>query len=135
LVGNLIYLMLTRPNIAYAVGVGSHHMQNPKKPHLKSVKKILQYVKGTLDYGILYQKYGVCQIMGYYNANYARDCDLRRSITGYVFSLGSGAVSWCSKRQSTMSLPMTEAKYRAAAMAAHENMWLTQLLKDLRQPI
>jgi hypothetical protein len=121
MVGSLIYLTLTRPDITYVVGVASHHMQNPKKPHLEVVKKILRYVKSTLDYDILYQKDGVCQITGYCDADYARDCDTRRSTTGYVFSLGSGAVSWCSKRQPTVSLSTTEAEYRAAVMAARES--------------
>jgi hypothetical protein len=60
MVSSLIYLTLTRPDITYVVGVASRHMQNPKKPHLEAVKKILRYVKGTLDYGILYHKDGVC---------------------------------------------------------------------------
>jgi hypothetical protein len=55
--------------------------------------------------------------------------------TCYVFSLGSGAVSWCNKRQPTVSLSTTKAEYRAPAMAAQESMWLTRLLQDLRQPV
>jgi hypothetical protein len=110
-------------------------MQNPKKPYLESAKKILWYVKGTLDYGTLYQKDGVCQVMSYYDADYAGDYDTRRSTTGYVFSLGSRAVSWCSKRQPTISLPTMEAEYRVAAMLVHKNTWLTRRLKDLHQPV
>ena len=93
LVGSLLYLTLTRPDISYAVGVVSRHMQNPKKPHLEAVKRILRYVKGTLDYGILYQKGGECQVVGYCDADYAGDCDTRRSTTSFVYSIGSGAVS------------------------------------------
>jgi hypothetical protein len=81
-------------------------------------------VKGTLDYDILYQKYGVCQVTSYYDADYAGDYDTRRS-TDYVFSLGIGAVSWYSKRQSIMSLSTTKAENKAAAMAAQESTWLT----------
>jgi hypothetical protein len=135
MVGSLIYLTLTRPDITYAVGIASRHMQNPKKPQLEAVKNILRYVKSTLDYDILYQKDKVCQITGYCDADYAGDYDTRRSTTGYVFSLGSGAVSWCSKRQPTVSLLTTEAEYRATAMAAQESTWLTRLLQDLRQPV
>ncbi|XP_039142881.1 uncharacterized mitochondrial protein AtMg00810-like [Dioscorea cayenensis subsp. rotundata] len=135
LVGSLIYLTLTRPDLAYAVGVASRYMQNPKKPHLEAVRRILRYLKGTTDYGILYRKGEGCQVTGYCDADYAGDCDTRRSTTGYIFSLGSGAVSWCSKRQPTVSLSTTEAEYRAAAMAAQESTWLMQLLRDLHQPI
>ncbi|XP_057540751.1 uncharacterized mitochondrial protein AtMg00810-like [Amaranthus tricolor] len=134
LVGSLLNLTLTRPDIAYAVGVVSRHMQNPKKPHLEAVKRILRYVKGTLDYGILYQKGGECQVVGYCDADYAGDYDTRRSTIGFVFSIGSEAVSWCSKRQPTVSLSTTEAEYRATTMAAQESTWMTHLLKDLHQP-
>lgn len=89
LVGSLIYLTLTRPDIAYAVGVVSRFMQNPKKPHFR---RILRYMKGTLDYGLLYKKGEQCKIVGYCDADYAGDHDTRRSTTGNVFRLGLGAV-------------------------------------------
>lgn len=134
LVGSLIYLTLTRPDISYPVGVMSRYMQNPKKSHLEAVRRILRYVKNTLDYGVLYKKGGDCKLTGYCDADYAGDHDTRRSTTSYVFMLGSGAISWCSKRQPTVSLSTTEAEYRAAAMAAQESTWLVQLLEDLHQP-
>ncbi|KAK2967198.1 hypothetical protein RJ640_022454 [Escallonia rubra] len=91
------------------VGEMRRYMHNPKKLQLEAVRGILRYVKG--------------------------DHDTRRSTIGYVFTLGSGAVSWCSKRQPTVSLSTTEAEYRAAAMAAQESTWILQLLEDLHQPI
>ncbi|KAM1630317.1 hypothetical protein ACFX2K_018465 [Malus domestica] len=135
LVGSLIYLTLTRPDISYAVGVMSRYMQNPKKPHLEAVRRILRYVKSTIDYGLLYKKGEDCKLVGYCDADYAGDHDTRRSTTGYVFKLGSETISWCSKRQPTVSLSTTEAEYRAAAMAAQENAWLVQLMSDLHQPV
>ncbi|XP_039129073.1 secreted RxLR effector protein 161-like [Dioscorea cayenensis subsp. rotundata] len=135
LVGILIYLTLTRPDLVYAFGVASRYMQNPKKAHLEAAWPILRYLKGTTDYDILYRKGEGCQVTGYCDADYAGDCDSRRSTTGYIFSLGSGVVSWCSKRQTTVSLSTTEVKYRAAAMAAQKSTWLMQLLRDLHQPI
>ena len=133
LVGSLIYLTLTRPDISYAVGVASRYMQQPKKPHLEAVRRMLRYVKDTINYGLLYKKGDEVKIVGYCDADYAGDHDTRRSTTGYVFMLGSGVVSWCSKRQPTVSLSTTEAEYRAAAMAAQESTWLMQLMKDLHQ--
>ena len=133
LVGSLIYLTLTRPDIAYAVGVASRYMQNPKKHHLEAARRILRYVKGTLDFGLFYKKGDSCKVTGYCDADYVGDHDTRRSTTGYVFSLGSGVISWCSKRQPTVSLSTTEAEYRAAAMAAQESTWLMQMMKDLHQ--
>lgn len=133
LVGSLIYLTLSRPDISYAVGVASRYMSTPKKPHLDAIRRILRYVKGTLNYGILYKKTKKCQVIGYCDADYAGDCDTRRSTTGYLFSLGSGAITWCSKRQPTVALSSTEAEYRSAAAAAQESTWLKQLMEDLHQ--
>ncbi|KAE8698166.1 tir-nbs resistance protein [Hibiscus syriacus] len=82
LVGSLIYLTLTRPDISYAVGVMSQYMQNPKKPHLEAVRRILRYVKNTIDYGLLYKKGEDCKLVGYCDADYAGDHDTRRSTTG-----------------------------------------------------
>ncbi|KAL0462187.1 UNVERIFIED_CONTAM: putative mitochondrial protein [Sesamum latifolium] len=120
LVGSLIYLTLTSPDISFAIGVMSRYMQNPKKSHLEAVRRILRYVKSILDYGIMFKKDEDCKLVGYCDADYAGDHDTRRSTTSYVFMLGSGAVSWCSKRQPTVSLSTIEAEYRAAAMAAQE---------------
>ncbi|KAE8676439.1 hypothetical protein F3Y22_tig00111614pilonHSYRG00169 [Hibiscus syriacus] len=121
------------PNIKF--GVMSRYMQNPKKPHLEAVQRILRYVKNTIDYGLLYKKGEDCKLVGYCDADYAGDHDTRRSTTGYVFKLGSGTISWCSKRQPTVSLSTTEAEYRAAAMAAQESTWLIQLMNNLHQPV
>ena len=135
MVGSLIYLTLTRPDIAYSVGVVSRYMSNPKKPHLNAVRCILRYVKGTINFGILYKRTKDCQISGYCDADYAGDYDTQRSTTGYWISLGSGVISWCNKRQPTVALSSTEAKYRSATMAAQESTCLKQLMNDLHQPI
>ena len=99
-------------------------MQNPKKLHLEAVRRILRYVKGTLDDDILYKKDGDRKLVGFCDADYANDHDTRRSTTGYDFMLGRGAISWCNKRQPTVSLSTTEAEYRATTMAAQESTWL-----------
>ncbi|TYK19341.1 putative mitochondrial protein [Cucumis melo var. makuwa] len=76
-----------------------------------------------------------CKLEGFCDADYAGDHDTQRSTTGYLFKLGCGEVSQCSKRQPTVTLSTTKAKYRAAVMATQENMWIKQLMKDLRQEI
>ncbi|XP_057986538.1 secreted RxLR effector protein 161-like [Hevea brasiliensis] len=96
---------------------------------------MLRYIRSTVDYGILYKKGGDCKLVGYCDADYAGDHDTRRSTTGYVFMLGTGAISWCSKRQPTVSLSTTEAENRAAAIAAQESTWLIQLMKNLHHPV
>ncbi|KAI3789909.1 hypothetical protein L2E82_02715 [Cichorium intybus] len=135
IVGSLIYLTLTRPDIAFVVGLLSRFMQNPRKPHLDAIRRVLRYIKSTINYGILFKRESTCKLFGFCDADYAGDLNTRRSTTGYIFMLGSSAVSWCSKRQPTVSLSTTEAEYRAAAMAAQESVWLTQLLKNLNQEI
>ena len=72
---------------------------------------------------------------GYCDADYAGDYDTRRSTTGYAFSLGSGVVTWCSKRQPIVSLSTTKAEYCTVMMAAQESTWLVQLLENLHQPV
>jgi len=132
-VGSLIYLILTKLDITYAVSVVSRYMKNPKKPHLEVVRRILRYIKGTLDYCLYYKKDDKFELVGYCDTDFAGDHDTRRSTIDYMFSLGLVAVSWCSKRQPTVSLSSTETEYHAAAMAAQECTWLIQLLKDLHK--
>lgn len=133
IIGSLIYLTLTRPDISFEVGVLSRYMQNPRKPHLDAVRRVLRYVKGTLGYGIKFNQGEKLELVGYCDADYAGDLDTRRSNTGYVFMLGQSAVAWCSKRQPTVALSTTEAEYRAASMAAQEVVWLLLLLTELQQ--
>ena len=82
LVGSLIYLTLTRPDVAYALSVVSRFMQNPKKYHLEAIRRILRYIKGTVDHGIMYPSGELFEIHGYCDADYAGDHDTRRSTTG-----------------------------------------------------
>ena len=75
LVGSLIFFTMRRPDIAFTVGVVSRYMQKPRNFHLELVQRIVKYVKGTLDYGLLYKKEEECEMTGYYDADYARDHD------------------------------------------------------------
>ena len=132
-VGSLMYAMVgTRPDIATAVGVVSRHLENPGQAHWSAVKRIFRYLRGTTGVGICYgtsKNLGVLE--GYSDADWAGDLDSRRSTTGYVFTLGGGAISWNSKRQATVALSTTEAEYMALSSATQEAIWLRSLLKDL----
>ena len=75
--GSLIYLTLTRPNISFTVGVVSRYIQNPKKSHLEAVRRILRYIKSTINFGLLYKKGEDCKLVGYCDADYAGDHDTR----------------------------------------------------------
>ena len=99
-------------HVSYSkLSVMSRYMQNLKKSHLEAVRRVLRYLKSTIDYGFLYKKGGNCKLVGYCDVDYAGDHDTRRSTTGYIFTLGSGTISWCSKRQPIVSLSTTEAEY------------------------
>uniref|UniRef100_A0A3Q7IUY6 Reverse transcriptase Ty1/copia-type domain-containing protein n=1 Tax=Solanum lycopersicum TaxID=4081 RepID=A0A3Q7IUY6_SOLLC len=133
LVSSLIYLTQTRPDISFAVGVMSRYMHKSKKQHIEVVRRILRYVKSTIGYGLVYKKGEECKLVGYCDSDNAGDHEARRSTTGFVFKLGAGAISWCSKRQPTVSLSTTEAEYRAPTVATQESIWLMRLMKDLHR--
>ncbi|KAK2998211.1 hypothetical protein RJ639_023475 [Escallonia herrerae] len=110
LVGSLIYLTITRPDIAYSVGVVSQFMDKPQISHLNASKRILRYVKGTLEYGLRYKKSDRFILSGFVDADWAGDVNNRRSTTWYCFGTGSAAISWCSKKQHNVTLSSTEAE-------------------------
>ncbi|KAM0040746.1 putative RNA-directed DNA polymerase [Helianthus debilis subsp. tardiflorus] len=134
LVGSLIYLTLTRPDLSFSVGVLSRFMQCPRNPHMIAMKRVLRYIKGTVEQGVWFKRENEPKLIGFCDADYAGDLNERRSTTGYVFMYGSCAVSWRSKRQPTVSLSTTETEYRAATVAAQECIWLitSRQLNSLR---
>jgi hypothetical protein len=98
IVGSLIYMTITRPDLSYAVGMVSQFMQTPRKPHLDAVRRILRYIKHTLQCGIFYEVNSQLQIHGYMDVDWAGNVSDRRSTSGFMFSFGSGAISWSNKK-------------------------------------
>ncbi len=135
IVGNLIYMTITRPNLNYVVGVVSQFMQTPRKPHLDAMRHILRYIKHPLQCGIFYETKSQLQVHGYTDADWADNVSDRRLTNGFMFSFGSGAVSWSNKKQPIVALSSTEAKYRGAAIATCEVVWSQKLLSDLGQSV
>lgn len=132
LIGCLLYLTTaTRPDLSYVVSLLSRFMENPSAKHMLLAKRVLRYLKGTTDFGILYKKGEINELVAYTDSDYAGDMDDRKSTSGYVFMLSSGAVSWCSKKQSVVSLSTTEAEFIAAAFCACQAVWLQRVLEDL----
>jgi hypothetical protein len=130
-VGGLLYAVTsTRPDIAAAVNQVCRFMQDPGKPHWEAVKRILRYLKGTTENGLLLGGDST-DLAGYADADWAGDVDKRKSVTGYVFYLGQAPISWNSKLQPTVALSSTEAEYMALAAAAQEALWLRNLLKGM----
>ncbi len=96
IVGSLIYMTITRPDLSYVVGVVSQFMQTPRKPHLDAVRRILRYIKHTLHCGIFYEAKNQLQVHGYTDADWAGNVSNRISTGGFLFSFGNGAISWSS---------------------------------------
>ena len=94
---------------------------------------VLKYVKGTLEYGITYRARKT--LAGYCDSYWAGDCDSRKSVSGYCFSLGSRVFSWISKKQPTVTLSSIKAEYKATCIAACEAVWLRRILQDIGVPI
>jgi TfoX/Sxy family transcriptional regulator of competence genes len=130
-VGALMYLMLgTRPELAFPISVVSRYAANPTDNHVSAVKRILRYLKGTLNYELNF-KGSTSPLVGYTDADWAGDKDTRRSTSGYTFNIGSGAISWSSKRQPTVALSTCEAEYMGQTQAVKEAIWLKGLLVEL----
>lgn len=131
LVGRLIYLSHTRPDIAYAVSMVSQFMHNPKETHLHAVHRILQYLKGSPGKGLIFKKGSGLLLEAYTDADYAGSIVDRRSTSGYCTFLGGNLITWRSKKQSVVSRSSAESEFRAMALGVCELLWLRLLLGDL----
>jgi len=134
-VGSLIYLMTcTRPDLSWIVSKLSQHLSNPNEQHWSTVKHVMRYLKGTIDFELCYKKSEEnLKLVAYSDADWASDLNDRRSTTGYCFSLTQNGplISWKSKKQSTVALSTCEAEYMALAAATQESMYLVQLLNGM----
>lgn len=131
LIGGLLYLTATRPDIMFAASLLSRYMQEPSQIHFGAAKRVLRYLQGTLDYGILYKAAESSKLIGYTDSDWAGCLDDMKSTSAYVFSLGSGACSWASKKQSVVAQSTAEAEYIAAAKATSQAIWLRRILEDI----
>jgi hypothetical protein len=106
-------------------------MHVPTEDHFRTLKHILRYVKGTVHHGLQLHRNPSCDLLAYSDADWADCPDTRRSTTGYLIFLGPNLISWCSKKQSTVSRSSAKAEYRSLAVATAEVAWIVQLLHDL----
>jgi hypothetical protein len=131
MVGSLMYIMLgTRGDIAYAVSVASRSLANPGPQHIKLAQRILRYLKGTKSLKLAY-KGQPQRLEGFTDADWGGCRDTRRSTAGYLFNIGSGAISWQSKRQGVVALSTCEAEFLGQTQATKEAVWLRRLLNEL----
>lgn len=134
-VGSLMYAAMgTRPDIAFAVSLLSRFATSPGPAHWEAVKRVFRYLKGTRELRLTYGPEGDFDLKGYGDADGNSQLD-RHAISGNVFILFGGAISWFSKRQEIIALSTTESEYVAATHTAKEALWLRKLFSELFKPI
>ncbi|CAM8979612.1 unnamed protein product [Rhodiola kirilowii] len=134
LVGKLIYLTITRPDLSYAVHILSQFMQSPTVDHLRAAHRVLRYIKAAPAQGLLFPAASPLTILAYCDADWGACPVTRRSITGYCVLLGGCIVSWKTKKQAVVSRSSAESEYRAMAVTCCELIWIAGLLADLGIP-
>nr|GEW61472.1 ribonuclease H-like domain-containing protein [Tanacetum cinerariifolium] len=135
LVGSLQYLTFTRLDISYAVQQVCLYMHDPREPYFSALKRILRYVRGTLDYGLQLFSSSTTDLVAYSNAYWDGSPTTRCSTSGYCVFLGNNLLSKSSKRQLTLSCSSAEAKYRGVTNVVAETCWLRNLLRELHTPL
>ena len=129
IVGSLMYLTTTRPDIMYSVNLINRYMAMLTELRLQAAKRILRYLKSNFDYGIMYKKGSSNDLVAYTDSDYADDIDDRKSTSGYVFLFCYGAVSMLSKKQLIVTISTTEAEFVAAAGCASQVVWTRRVLE------
>jgi len=132
IVGSLVYLTITRPDIAYAVHVVSQFVASPTTVHWAAVLCILQYLRGIIFQSLLRSSASSLELCAYSDTDHDSDPTYRKSVTGFCIFLGDSLISWKSKKQSIVSQSSTEAEYCAMTSTTKEIIWLRWLLADMR---
>lgn len=132
LIGGLRYLVHTRPDIAYSVGVASRYMERPTTVHQNAVKRILRYVQGTLQFGLVYSRTSGNNILtGFADSDLAGNLDDRKSTGGMCFYLNESLITWVSQKQRCVALSSCEAEFMAATAAACQAIWIRNVLNQI----
>jgi hypothetical protein len=130
MIGSLLYLTASRPDIVFSVGVCAHFQANPKESHLTIVKPIIRYVNDTLLYGIWYSRETNLVIARYSDVDWAWNAEDRKSTLGGCFYVENNLVAWMSKKQASISLSTTEVEYIVAGSCCTQLLWMKTLLCD-----
>ena len=130
LVGSLLYLTATRPDIMYAASLLSRFMHNPTRVHYGAAKRVLRYIQGTLDFDIMYKRNVDPKLFGFCDSDWGGSVDDLKSTSGYTFTLGTSVCSWASTKQKYVALSTAEAEYVSASIATSQAIWLRRVIKD-----
>ncbi|XP_019059480.1 PREDICTED: uncharacterized protein LOC109117159 [Tarenaya hassleriana] len=131
LVGCLMYLTTSRPDVLFAVNVLSRFLNNPRRSHLVAAKRVLRYLKGTLDYGVLFKSDFEADLVGFADSDCVGSTQDMKSTSGFCFMLGSNCFSWSSKKEELVAQSTAEAEFIATTTAANQAIWLRKILCDL----
>jgi hypothetical protein len=137
IVGALMYAACaTRPDIAYSISALSQYSARPNAQHFNALKRVLRYLRGSTNLSLTFTGTSdlTPELVAYTDSDWASNQDDRRSVTGYVFALSGGPVSWASRRQRTVAQSTVEAEYMATAEAVKEAIWWRRFLGELGQP-
>ncbi|KAL0360716.1 UNVERIFIED_CONTAM: Retrovirus-related Pol polyprotein from transposon RE1 [Sesamum radiatum] len=135
LVGRLLYLGFTRPDISYGVQQLSQFLQHPCESHLHAALHLVRYLKGTPTSGLFFPCSSSFQLQAFCDADWASCVDSRKSISGFCIFFGPSLISWKSKKQATVSRSSAEAEYRSMGATVCELLWISYLLRDFGVPL
>ncbi|GKA75173.1 retrovirus-related pol polyprotein from transposon TNT 1-94, partial [Tanacetum coccineum] len=130
MVGSLMYLTASRPDLVFAVCMCARYQAKPTKKHLEAIKRVFRYLKGTINMGLWYPKDNAMSLTAYADADHAGCQDSRRSTSGSAQFLGDRLVSWSSKKQRSTAISTTEAEYIAMSGCCAQILWMRSQLKD-----
>ena len=131
MIGCLMYLTVTRPDILNVVSILSQFIHCASEMHLKIAKRVIRYVKGTCDFGIKFMRSKEFELVGFLNSDWGGSIDDMRSTSGYCFTFGSGFFCWCSKKQEIVAQSTIEVEFIASKTAVNQAIWLRKILNDL----
>ena len=132
MIGSLLYVTTSRPNVKQAVGLVARFQAAPKENHVQAVKIIFRYLKGTIDLGLWYPNNNSFSLKAYLDVDWAGCVDDKKSTSGGAFFLRESLVAWTSKKQSSISMSTIEAKYIAATECCTQVEWMKQTIKDIK---
>ena len=130
MIGSLLYLSASRPDIMFSICMCARFQSNPKQSHLSAVKRIMRYLLGTINLGLWYPKNSTCNLIGYSDSDFAGSKTDRKSTSGTCQFIGSALVSWHSKKQNSVALSTAEAEYISAGSCCAQILWMKQQLSD-----
>ncbi|XP_074318549.1 secreted RxLR effector protein 161-like [Silene latifolia] len=131
IVGSLLYLTTTRPYLMFAASLLSSFMTEPSDINTRIAKRILRYLRGTSNFGVMFESSVEPKLTTYSDIDWAGTIDDMKSTSGYAFTLGFGIFSWMSKKQGVVTQSTAEAEYVAASATVNQTIWLRKILADM----